>query len=45
MVNYGTYEIETLKDGWTTVTKYKEPSAHYEHTVLITKGKPEILTI
>jgi methionyl aminopeptidase len=44
MINYGTYAIKTLKDGWTTVTKDKEPSAHFEHTVLITDGKPEILT-
>jgi methionyl aminopeptidase len=44
MVNYGTYEVVTLKDGWTTVTKDNEPSAHYEHTVLITGTKPEILT-
>jgi len=44
MVNYGTHEIVTKKDGWTTVTKDNEPSAHFEHTVLITEGKPEILT-
>ncbi|MBI5403702.1 MAG: type I methionyl aminopeptidase [Ignavibacteriae bacterium] len=44
MVNYGTYAIKTLKDGWTTVTKDKEPSAHFEHTVLVTDGEPEILT-
>jgi len=44
MINYGTYAIKTLKDGWTTVTKDNEPSAHFEHTILITDGEPEILT-
>ena len=44
MINYGTYAIKTLKDGWTTVTKDKEPSAHFEHTILITDDKPVILT-
>jgi methionyl aminopeptidase len=44
MINYGTYAIKTLKDGWTTITKDKEPSAHFEHTILITDGEPEILT-
>jgi methionyl aminopeptidase len=33
-----------LKDGWTVVTADGAPSAHYEHTVLITEGEPEILT-
>ena len=44
MVNYGTYEVYTKKDGWTIVSGDNEPSAHFEHTVLITKSKPEILT-
>lgn len=44
MINYGTYAIKTLKDGWTTVTNDSEPSAHFEHTILITDGEPEILT-
>jgi methionyl aminopeptidase len=44
MINYGTYQIKTLKDGWTTVTKDSEPSAHFEHTILITDDEPEILT-
>jgi methionyl aminopeptidase len=44
MINYGTYAIKTLKDGWTTVTKDNEPSAHFEHSVLITDDEPEILT-
>lgn len=45
MVNYGEYMVETLKDGWTIVTKDREPSAHFEHTVLIKEGAAEILTI
>lgn len=44
MINYGTHEVLTLEDGWTVVTKDGEPSAHFEHTVLITNGEPEILT-
>jgi methionyl aminopeptidase len=44
MVNAGTYEVETLKDGWTVVTKDRRLSAHFEHTILITETKPEILT-
>lgn len=44
MVNYGTYKVKVLNDKWTYVTADGEPSAHFEHSVLITKGKPEILT-
>ncbi len=44
MVNYGTYEVVNLSDGWTIVTKDGEPSAHFEHTILITENEPEILT-
>ncbi|MDB4349896.1 type I methionyl aminopeptidase [Omnitrophica bacterium] len=45
MVNEGTYEVEILDDGWTVVTKDRKLSAHFEHTVLITEGEPEILTL
>jgi methionyl aminopeptidase len=45
MINLGTYEGKVLKDGWTYVTKDGKPSAHYENTVLITEGEPEILTL
>jgi methionyl aminopeptidase len=45
MVNSGTYEIKVKADGWTTVTKDGEPSAHFEHTILITNSEPEILTL
>ena len=45
MVNAGTYEVKVLKDKWTTVTVDGKLSAHYENTVLITDGEPEILTV
>jgi len=45
MVNAGTYEVRILGDGWTAVTSDGKKSAHFEHTVLVTSGKPEILTI
>ncbi len=45
MVNAGTYEVRVLKDKWTTVTADGKLSAHYENTVLITDGEPEILTV
>ena len=45
MVNAGTYEVRILKDKWTTVTADGKLSAHYENTVLITDGEPEILTV
>ena len=45
MVNAGSYDLRVLKDGWTTVTADGKLSAHYENTVLITDGEPEILTV
>ena len=45
MVNAGSYEVKVLKDKWTTVTVDGKLSAHYENTVLITDGEPEILTV
>lgn len=45
MVNAGGYEVKVLKDKWTTVTVDGKLSAHYENTVLITDGEPEILTV
>ena len=45
MVNEGTYEVRVQKDGWTVVTTDGKLSAHYENTVLITDGEPEILTV
>ena len=44
MVNMGTATIRILDDQWTVVTADGKPSAHFEHTVLITGGEPEILT-
>lgn len=44
MVNAGRPEVKILKDGWTVVTQDGSLSAHFEHTVLITDGAPEILT-
>ena len=44
MVNQGTAGVKVLDDDWTVVTADGKPSAHYEHTVLITDGEPEILT-
>lgn len=45
MVNAGTYELEVLDDDWTAVTKDGKNAAHYENTVLITDGDPELLTV
>ncbi len=45
MVNAGVYDVVVLKDHWTTVTADGKLSAHYENTVLITDGEPEILTV
>jgi len=45
MVNEGTGDVKVLKDGWTVVTKDGKLSAHFEHTVAIVDGEPEILTL
>ena len=45
MVNLGTHEVVILEDEWTVITADKKLSAHYENTVLITEGEPEILTV
>lgn len=45
MINIGTYEVDWLDDDWTVVTADGSLSAHYENTVLITEGEPEILTL
>lgn len=44
MVNAGVYDVRVLSDGWTVKTKDGKLSAHYENTVAITDGEPEILT-
>ncbi len=45
MINAGTHEVNWSDDGWTVTTKDGSLSAHYENTVLITDGEPEILTL
>lgn len=45
MLTAGLPNLCTLKDGWTIVTRDGKASAHFEHTILITKDSPEILTI
>ncbi len=44
MVNMGRHEVRILEDKWTVVTRDGLPSAHFEHTILITEGEPEVLT-
>jgi len=44
MVNMGTHRTRILDDGWTVVTEDGQPSAHFEHTIVITPKGPEILT-
>jgi methionyl aminopeptidase len=45
MVNEGTAETRVLRDKWTVVTRDGKLSAHFEHTVAITDGEPEVLTL
>ena len=45
MINMGRADVEWLSDDWTVVAEDGLPSAHYENTILITDGEPEILTI
>ena len=45
MVNQGTWKVLWLDDGWTVISADGSLSAHYENTILITDGKPEILTL
>ena len=44
MVNLGGADVEILGDEWTAVTADRSVSAHFEHTILITDGEPEVLT-
>jgi methionyl aminopeptidase len=44
MVNAGTHTVKVLEDKWTAVTADSKLSAHFEHSILITNGDPEILT-
>ena len=45
MINQGSWEVRVLSDGWTVVTADGGLSAHYENSILITDGEPEILTM
>lgn len=45
MINIGTYKVQVAKDGWTVITKDKKASAHFEHTIAIINGFPEILSV
>ena len=45
MICAGGWDVRILEDGWTVVTADHSPAAHYENTILITDGEPEILTI
>jgi len=45
MVNMGSFEVEVLKNDWTVVTKDRQLSAHFEHTIAVTDNDPEILTL
>ncbi|MGB9593071.1 MAG: type I methionyl aminopeptidase [Anaerolineae bacterium] len=45
MVNLGTWKTRVLSDGWTVVTEDGKLSAHFEHTVAVTDGEPQVLTV
>jgi methionyl aminopeptidase len=45
MINMGRFDVEWLDDDWTVVSEDGSLSAHYENTILITKGEPELLTM
>ena len=44
MINLGSRNIVIERDGWTCRTRDRKPSAHYEHTLCVVGGRPEILT-
>jgi methionyl aminopeptidase len=45
MITEGTWQVETLEDGWTVVTQDGKLAAHFEHTIAITDDGPKILTL
>ena len=45
MISEGSYEVDLLDDGWGAVTKDRKLAAHYENTVVITDGDPEVITL
>ena len=44
MISMGTWKVFQEDDGWTIVTRDGSPCSHYEHTLLITDGEPELLS-
>ena len=44
MINLGKKEVEQGDDGWTVITKDRNPSAHFEHNIAVVDGKPRILS-
>jgi methionyl aminopeptidase len=44
MLNKGGSEIEVMADGWTVLTRDRQPSVHFEHTIAVTEGVAEVLT-
>lgn len=45
MVNVGKHQVSVASDNWTVITSDGKPSAHFEHTIAVIEGKPEILSI
>ena len=45
MIAMGDYHVKTLSDGWTVVTTDGSLCSHYEHTIAITDGEPELLSL
>ncbi len=45
MINLGTWDVTETDNGWTFITKDHKPSAHYENTILIREGQPEVLSL
>jgi len=44
MVNMGTHKVTVLRDHWTVITADRKPSAHFEHSVAVTKDGPLVLS-
>ena len=44
MINLGGKDVEQASDGWTIITKDRQPSAHFEHNIAVIDGKPNILS-
>lgn len=44
MISMGTWKVEVLEDDWTVVTRDGSLASHYEHTIVVTDGEPEVLS-